>query len=74
MPTHRAGELARNVAVGAAAIMRVAAGTITDSWIFADKFGLLRQFGAPAILTAPDRKVHSRSFTERFARKAFSSI
>ncbi|MNC86477.1 hypothetical protein D3C83_21440 [compost metagenome] len=39
---------------GAAAIMRVAGGKITDSWIFADAFGLLLQLGTPDPLH-PDR-------------------
>jgi hypothetical protein len=34
--------------------MRFAAGKITDSWIFADEFGLLLQLGTPDLLH-PDR-------------------
>ncbi|HET6492024.1 MAG TPA: ester cyclase [Burkholderiales bacterium] len=44
----------RRVGVHVVAIMRFAAGKITDSWVFADEFGLLLQLGTPDLLH-PDR-------------------
>ena len=41
------------VGVPVAAIMRFADGRITESWTFADEFGLLLQLGAPNLLLAP---------------------
>lgn len=44
----------KRVGVHVVAIMRFTAGKITDSWIFADEFGLLLQLGTPDLLQ-PDR-------------------
>jgi predicted ester cyclase len=43
----------RHVGVPVAAIMRFADGRITESWTFADEFGLLLQLGAPNLPLAP---------------------
>ena len=53
--THQAGlcglaPAGKRVGVHVAAIMRFADGKVTESWVFADEFGLLLQLGAPDLL------------------------
>ena len=40
----------KRVGVHVAAIMRFADGKVTESWTFADEFGLLLQLGVPNLL------------------------